>query len=187
MKKRTAKDERLEDQIRFLNGFGDLIASNKKPFRNEAEKAKVLKEHFSEAVEMFSRKYPGFRPGWFWRAIPQRRKVVGKSAYWSHAPARVMVTPIIETDSQFLRRTSLFFPHEADAVSKQAAADDREQKHALELWAPLVALARVAMGVHYVSDVVVGAALGIVVAVIGLQIHEPLFQWVVSIIGFPLW
>ena len=28
-------------------------------------------------------------------------------------------------------------------------------------WAPLVALARVAMGVHYVSDVVVGAACGV--------------------------
>jgi len=57
----------------------------------------------------------------------------------------------------------------------------------LWIWAPLVALARVAMGVHYVSDVVAGAALGIVVALIGLQIYEPLFQWVVGIIGFPLW
>ena len=58
---------------------------------------------------------------------------------------------------------------------------------ALWIWAPLVALARVAMGVHYVSDVVAGAVLGIMVALIGLQIYEPLFQWVVSIIGFPLW
>ena len=57
----------------------------------------------------------------------------------------------------------------------------------LWIWAPLVALARVAMGVHYVSDIVAGAALGIVVALIGLQIYEPLFQWVVGIIGFPLW
>jgi undecaprenyl-diphosphatase len=57
----------------------------------------------------------------------------------------------------------------------------------LWIWAPLVALARVAMGVHYVSDVVAGAALGIIVALIGLQIHEPLFHWVFSIIGFPLW
>jgi len=32
---------------------------------------------------------------------------------------------------------------------------------ALALWAPLVALARVAMGVHYLSDVVGGAALGL--------------------------
>jgi len=37
----------------------------------------------------------------------------------------------------------------------------------LWIWAPLVALARVAMGVHYVSDVVAGAFLGIVVALIG--------------------
>lgn len=57
----------------------------------------------------------------------------------------------------------------------------------LWFWAPLVALARVAMGVHYVSDVVAGAALGIVVALIGLQIYEPLFQWIVSVISFPLW
>jgi len=54
-------------------------------------------------------------------------------------------------------------------------------------WAPLVALARVAMGVHYVSDVVAGAIVGIVVAIIGLQIHEPLFMWATSLLGFPLW
>lgn len=33
-------------------------------------------------------------------------------------------------------------------------------------WAPLVALARVAMGVHYLSDVIGGALLGIVVALL---------------------
>ncbi len=33
------------------------------------------------------------------------------------------------------------------------------------LWAPLVALARVALGVHYLSDVIVGAGFGVVVAV----------------------
>ena len=32
---------------------------------------------------------------------------------------------------------------------------------ALAVWAPLVVLARVAMGVHYLSDVIVGALLGI--------------------------
>ena len=58
---------------------------------------------------------------------------------------------------------------------------------ALWIWAPLVALARVAMGVHYVSDIVAGAILGIVIALIGFQVYEPLFQWVFSIIGFPLW
>lgn len=58
---------------------------------------------------------------------------------------------------------------------------------ALWIWAPLVALARVAMGVHYVSDIVAGAGLGIVVALIGLQIYEPLFRWLFNIIGSPLW
>jgi undecaprenyl-diphosphatase len=57
----------------------------------------------------------------------------------------------------------------------------------LWIWAPLVSLARVAMGVHYVSDVVAGAALGIVVALIGLQIYEPLLMWVMRLLGFPLW
>ena len=33
----------------------------------------------------------------------------------------------------------------------------------LLIWAPLVALARVAMGVHYLSDIVAGAVLGIVI------------------------
>lgn len=57
----------------------------------------------------------------------------------------------------------------------------------LWIWAPLVALARVAMGVHYLSDVIAGALLGIGVALIGLQIYEPLFVWVTRLIGFPLW
>lgn len=55
------------------------------------------------------------------------------------------------------------------------------------VWAPLVALARVSMGVHYVSDIVAGAVLGIIVALICLQIYEPLFMWITSLIGFPLW
>ncbi|MBU2611644.1 MAG: phosphatase PAP2 family protein [Chloroflexi bacterium] len=40
----------------------------------------------------------------------------------------------------------------------------------LWFWAPLVSLARVAMGVHYVSDVVAGGALGLLAGVIALQI-----------------
>jgi membrane-associated phospholipid phosphatase len=36
----------------------------------------------------------------------------------------------------------------------------------LIIWAPLVALGRVAMGVHYVSDVVVGMLLGIIMGIL---------------------
>ena len=36
----------------------------------------------------------------------------------------------------------------------------------LILWAPLVALARVAMGVHYLSDIVGGAVLGVVIGLL---------------------
>ena len=57
----------------------------------------------------------------------------------------------------------------------------------LWVWAPLVSLARVAMGVHFVSDVAAGAVLGIVIALIGLQIYQPLLGWVSSLLGFPLW
>jgi hypothetical protein len=35
--------------------------------------------------------------------------------------------------------------------------------------------------------VVAGALLGIVVALIGLQIYPPMVDWLVSLIGFPLW
>jgi undecaprenyl-diphosphatase len=57
----------------------------------------------------------------------------------------------------------------------------------LWIWAPLVALARVAMGVHYVSDVVAGTILGILVAWIGLQLYAPLFTWLFRLLGFSLW
>ena len=58
---------------------------------------------------------------------------------------------------------------------------------ALWIWAPLVGLARVAMGVHYLSDIVAGALLGIVVALIGLQLYPPLFNWIFGLLGFSLW
>jgi len=41
----------------------------------------------------------------------------------------------------------------------------------LWVWAPLVALARVAMGVHYISDVVAGGAVGLLAGGIALQIR----------------
>ena len=57
----------------------------------------------------------------------------------------------------------------------------------LWVWAPLVAVARVAMGVHYLSDVVAGAALGVVCGLIGLQVYEPLFAWITRLLGFSFW
>ncbi len=57
----------------------------------------------------------------------------------------------------------------------------------LWVWAPLVALARVAMGVHYLSDVIAGSILGVIVAVVGLQIYPPMIIWLTALIGFPLW
>jgi len=57
----------------------------------------------------------------------------------------------------------------------------------LWVWAPLVAIARVAMGVHYVSDILAGALLGIVFALIGLQLYEPIFIWFLGVIHFSLW
>jgi undecaprenyl-diphosphatase len=58
---------------------------------------------------------------------------------------------------------------------------------ALWIWAPLVALARVAMGVHYLSDVVAGALLGVLVAMVGLQVYQPLFNWLFTWSGLRLW
>jgi undecaprenyl-diphosphatase len=57
----------------------------------------------------------------------------------------------------------------------------------LWIWAPLVSLARVAMGVHYLSDVVAGAIVGTLIALLGLQIYPPMVNWFVALTGFPLW
>ena len=57
----------------------------------------------------------------------------------------------------------------------------------LWVWAPLVALARVAMGVHYVSDVVVGAVLGVLCGVLGLQIYRPIFTLLSAWLGIAFW
>jgi undecaprenyl-diphosphatase len=61
----------------------------------------------------------------------------------------------------------------------------------LWIWAPLVSLARVAMGVHYLSDVLAGAVVGILFALLGWQLSPPIFAWVSQVMlpfwGFGLW
>lgn len=61
----------------------------------------------------------------------------------------------------------------------------------LWIWAPLVSLARVAMGVHYISDVIAGAIVGIVTALIGWQFSPAIFSYInaalASIYGAHLW
>ena len=57
----------------------------------------------------------------------------------------------------------------------------------LWVWAPLVSLARVAMGVHFASDVVAGMLVGILVAILGLEVYPPIVAWVHSWLWFPLW
>lgn len=48
------------------------------------------------------------------------------------------------------------------------------------VWAPLVSLARVSMGVHYLSDVVAGALLGMVVGLIWAQAALSVLSWLAS-------
>ena len=57
----------------------------------------------------------------------------------------------------------------------------------LWIWAPLVSLARVAMGVHYVSDIVAGFLVGILMGLIAIQIHQQFLMWLAAFIHFPLW
>lgn len=57
----------------------------------------------------------------------------------------------------------------------------------LWVWAPLVSLARVAMGVHYVSDVVAGAILGAMAGMVAWRVSGPFLEWLIQLIGAPLW
>jgi undecaprenyl-diphosphatase len=57
----------------------------------------------------------------------------------------------------------------------------------LWIWMPMVSLARVAMGVHYASDIIAGMVVGIIVGVIGLEVYPPVLAWVSSWLWFPLW
>jgi len=62
---------------------------------------------------------------------------------------------------------------------------------ALWIWAPLVSLARVSMGVHYVSDVIAGAIVGTGVALVAWQFSTVILaqinQFLASMAGFSLW
>src|SRR5258707_10765593 len=57
----------------------------------------------------------------------------------------------------------------------------------LWVWAPLVSLARVAMGVHYLSDIFAGAIVGVVVALLGMQFSAPMFSFIGHWVGISLW
>ncbi len=57
----------------------------------------------------------------------------------------------------------------------------------LVVWAPLVALARVAMGVHYLSDVVAGALLGGAMGVLLLGVRESALLFVQMMSPVALW
>ena len=57
----------------------------------------------------------------------------------------------------------------------------------LWIWAPLVSLARVAMGVHYISDVVAGFLVGILMGTIFLGLYKPFLVWLAALIKIPLW
>ncbi len=47
----------------------------------------------------------------------------------------------------------------------------------LIIWAPLVALARVMLGVHYISDVVVGLVVGVFLGGLALLLQPLMLQW----------
>lgn len=61
----------------------------------------------------------------------------------------------------------------------------------LWLWAPLVALARVAMGVHYLSDIIAGAIIGVLVALAAYPMSLAVLGWISAqiqtLFGFGLW
>jgi undecaprenyl-diphosphatase len=57
----------------------------------------------------------------------------------------------------------------------------------LWIWSPLVALARVAMGVHYLSDVVAGFLVGILWGLFVVQTHQMFLVWLTSLLHFTLW
>jgi undecaprenyl-diphosphatase len=58
-------------------------------------------------------------------------------------------------------------------------------------WAVLVSLSRVVMGVHYLSDVIGGLLLAIIVGVIWLSVHEGALQLLLTfflrVLHLPLW
>ena len=45
------------------------------------------------------------------------------------------------------------------------------------IWAPLVSLARVTTGVHYVSDILAGTLIGALMGLGMLALREPLTNW----------
>jgi undecaprenyl-diphosphatase len=57
----------------------------------------------------------------------------------------------------------------------------------LWIWAPLVSLARVAMGVHYVSDIVAGLVVGLAMGFVALQLQGDFLGLLAALVKFPLW
>ncbi len=58
---------------------------------------------------------------------------------------------------------------------------------ALWIWAPLVSVARVSMGVHYVSDIVAGLLVGLVMGFVAVQVHGEFLSLLAALVKIPLW
>ena len=141
MKRLNAKDGELtKEEISDLISFGALIRGRESPFRSEAERMKCYKKHEAELLELYSRRHPGERPALWWKGRTPKRKVIGKGAYFSSAPARVKIYPIIESSAQYLFRTKLYLPHEEAEVVRQAEEDTESQRREIAFSRALVAL-----------------------------------------------
>lgn len=55
----------------------------------------------------------------------------------------------------------------------------------IALWAPLVCISRVLTGVHYVSDILGGIVLGVLMAMVVIAFHPLLFEWFPFLITLP--
>lgn len=130
MSRQKSSDNSLSrEQVAWLIFGEDLLSGIGNPFGSAVDAENAWLEHEAELVKIFARRYPGRRPEIFWTHHP--RQAVG-SAAWLRPDGRVKMTPLLESDSQFLVRTKSYLPHEKIEVEQKAIADGLEQQLRIE-------------------------------------------------------
>ena len=129
MKSRTSNNTLSREEIAWLIFGESLLSGIKNPFGGEVAAERAYLQYEQELIRIFAERYPGRRPLRFWEHHP--REAVG-SAAWIKPDGRVRISPVLESDAQYLWRTKTYLPHEQIGVENKAIADGIEQQRRIE-------------------------------------------------------
>ena len=128
-RQQSSRNELSQEQVAWLIFGEHLLSGVPNPFGSDVAAEQAWLQNEQELIKAFALRYPARRPIVFWKH--HQRQAVG-SAAWLRPDGRVRISPVLESDAQFLWRTQTFLPHEKVDVERKAIADTLEQQRRIE-------------------------------------------------------